>query len=130
MSATDKIFFSVFVFAGLVAGICIGYGVADSRGRAKLEEQRDYIAGLEAERDFYIDAAEQLRGELEGLRDSVGQLGDGLEKSLQTALKLTNYRQFAQVFIDTARDIISRASALAGAGAVENTEPAPLADSE
>lgn len=128
MSVSDKIFFGGFVLIALVAGLCIGYGVADSSGRAKLEEQRDYIAGLEAERNFYIDAAEQLRGELAGLRDSVGQLGDGLEKSLQTALKLTNYRQVAQVFIDTARDIIGRASALAGAGATENTELAEMAD--
>ena len=53
MSVSDKIFFGGFVLFALVAGLCIGYGVADFRGRAKLDEQRDYIAGLETERDFY-----------------------------------------------------------------------------
>jgi hypothetical protein len=130
MSATDKIFFSVFVFAGLVAGICIGYGVAEARWRVVDKKHRDYIATLERDHQLAIDAATDYREQLNRAGELAGQLADGLSGAIARASKSANYRAGAQIYIDAIREVGRGLGVIAGAGAVENTEPAPLADSE
>jgi len=127
MSVSDKIFFGGFVLIALVAGLCIGYGVADSRGRAVARELGDRIAILERDHQLAIDAATDYRGQLDQLGELAGQLADGLAGAIARAAKSSNYRAGAQIYIDAIREASRWLGVIAGAGAVENTEPAPLA---
>lgn len=127
MSATDKIFFGGFVLIALVAGLCIGYGVADSRGRAVARGLGDRITTLERDHQLAIDAATDYRGQLDQLGELAGQLGDGLADAVARAAKAPGYRAGAQIYIDAIREASRGLGFIAGAGAVENTEPAPLA---
>lgn len=127
MSATDKIFFSVFVFAGLVAGLCIGYGVADSRGRTVARELGDRITILERDHQLAIDAATDYREQLDRAGELAGQLGDGLTDAVARAAKAPGYRAGAQIYIDAIREASRGLGVIAGSGATENTELAEMA---
>lgn len=127
MSASDKIFFGGFVLIALVSGLCIGYGVAEARWRVVDKKHRDYIATLERDHQLAIDSATDYRGQLNRVGELAGQLGDGLADAVARAAKAPGYRAGAQIYIDAIREASRGLGVIAGAGAVENTEPAPLA---
>ena len=104
MSVSDKIFFGGFVLIALVAGLCIGYGVADSRGRAVARGLGDRLATLERDHQLAIDAATDYRGELGRVGELAGQLGDGLADAVARAAKAPGYRAGAQIYIDAIRE--------------------------
>lgn len=128
MSVSDKIYFGGFVLFALVAGLCIGYTVADSRGRSVTEELGDRLADMERDKQLAIDAATDYRGQLDRAGELAGRLADGLAGAIERAAKTTNYRAGAQIYIDAIRDASRGLGVIAGSGATENTELAPLAD--
>ena len=125
MSVTDKIFFGGFIPFALVAGLCIGYGVANARAAIIIERVTAERDALAVERDLAVAAAADYRGQLGRLGELAGQLGDGLADAVARAAKATDYRRGAQIYIDSIRATVRGLELLASHRAVENCEVVP-----
>lgn len=128
MSVSDKIFFGGFVLFALVAGLCIGYAVADHRSRGVVDQLAAELNDARDRERAAVAAAADYRGQLDRAGELAGQLGDGLARAIETASRATSYRSGAQIYIDAIRNARAGLGDLARLGATENTELAPLDD--